>query len=330
MRRRSNSLLLSWCLRMPCKSFCQRGGISTLKRCTRILPFWCYICNMVFALRTRGRRGRSYLRFVDASWGKLLLKTTTCRHCIDMARRRRGGVRCIPGIHAARLVDSIAQRYMRLCLCFRRIRRTVFPQGTSHAAPPNRLGRHARHAAATRGQCCCLFERGSEGTAAWSAACHVRWRAWRPRTLWCWRAIFPHLNCQKWWKHAVFCTFWLANVLRATAACKFSCVLSTATSAPAALPSLLFDPADTQIIEKTQRFVTFLTFRACWSSFYWLSRMCIFFWLCYSTLLFQLSILSEVRLLNFLRSSLCSVLSVLSGSSSSSSSSSWWEYASTG
>ena len=35
-------------------------------------------------------------------------------------------------------------------------------------------------------------------------------------------AIFRHLNRQKWSKHAVFCTFWLSNVLFATAACNFS------------------------------------------------------------------------------------------------------------
>ena len=35
------------------------------------------------------------------------------------------------------------------------------------------------------------------------------------------RAIFRHLNRQKWSKHAVFCTFWLSNVLFATAACNF-------------------------------------------------------------------------------------------------------------
>ena len=65
---------------------------------------------------------------------------------------------------------------------------------------------------------------------------------------------------------------------------------------------------------KTQHFAASLTFRSCGSSFYWLSRNCIFFlltlllfsafsifWLCFSVLLFQLSILSEVRLLNFLR-----------------------------
>ena len=36
------------------------------------------------------------------------------------------------------------------------------------------------------------------------------------------RALFRHLNLQKWSEHGVFCTFWLGNVLRATAACTFS------------------------------------------------------------------------------------------------------------
>ena len=36
------------------------------------------------------------------------------------------------------------------------------------------------------------------------------------------RAIFPHPNFKKWSEHAVFCGFWLLNVLRATAACNFS------------------------------------------------------------------------------------------------------------
>ena len=37
-----------------------------------------------------------------------------------------------------------------------------------------------------------------------------------------WRALFRHLNFQKWPDHVVFCTFWLRNVLRATRACTFS------------------------------------------------------------------------------------------------------------
>ena len=64
------------------------------------------------------------------------------------------------------------------------------------------------------------------------------------------RAIFPHRNFKKWSEPVSFLTFWLQNVLLATAACNFSCVLCRATSAPAALARLLFDPADTQNIEK--------------------------------------------------------------------------------
>ena len=36
------------------------------------------------------------------------------------------------------------------------------------------------------------------------------------------RALFRHLNFQKWSEHGVFCTFWLGNVLRATTAYTFS------------------------------------------------------------------------------------------------------------
>ena len=36
------------------------------------------------------------------------------------------------------------------------------------------------------------------------------------------RALFRHLNFQKWREHVVLCTFWLPNVLRATTACTFS------------------------------------------------------------------------------------------------------------
>ncbi len=89
------------------------------------------------------------------------------------------------------------------------------------------------------------------------------------------------------------------------------------TPHPPLLTSLLFDSPDTRIIGKTQRFATSLTFGAGESSFFWLSRYCIFFLLtllhlltllscdftsslCFSSA-FQLSILSEVYYLNFLR-----------------------------
>ena len=36
------------------------------------------------------------------------------------------------------------------------------------------------------------------------------------------RALFRHLNCQKWSASGVFCTFWFRNLFRATTACTFS------------------------------------------------------------------------------------------------------------
>ena len=81
------------------------------------------------------------------------------------------------------------------------------------------------------------------------------------------RAIFPDRNFKNGSDHEVFWAFWLTNVLRATAACHFSPVCWTATSAPAALARLLFEHQEPRIIEKTQRFATFLTFGACGSSF---------------------------------------------------------------
>ena len=111
-----------------------------------------------------------------------------------------------------------------------------------------------------------------------------------------------------------FCAFSLANVLFATAACHFSPVRATATSAPAALASLLFEHQGPRFIEKTQRFATSLTFFAHVELLASDStRMLIFLlvtWLMLIFLLvtwllcdsaFQLYILSEVRLLNFLR-----------------------------
>ena len=128
------------------------------------------------------------------------------------------------------------------------------------------------------------------------------------------RAIFEHRNFQNGSAHVVFCAFWLANVLFATAACHFSPVRGTATSAPAALASLLFEHQGPRFIEKTQRFATSLTFFAHVELLASDStRMLIFLlvtWLMLIFLLltwllcdsaFQLYILSEVRLLNFLR-----------------------------
>ena len=117
------------------------------------------------------------------------------------------------------------------------------------------------------------------------------------------RAIFRHQNFKKCSDTVSFLAFWLQNVLFATASCNFWFLCWAPASAPAALTGLLFDWLHTRIIEKTQHFATWLTFGADVSSFFWLSRYCIFFlltWLLYSA--FQLSILSEVCYLNFLRS----------------------------
>ena len=89
-------------------------------------------------------------------------------------------------------------------------------------------------------------------------------------------AIFLHLNRQKCSEAVMFCTFWLSSVLFATAACNFRFRLWALTSAPAALTGLLFDWPNRRIIEKTQHVATSLTFGADVSSFFWLSRYCIF------------------------------------------------------
>ena len=83
------------------------------------------------------------------------------------------------------------------------------------------------------------------------------------------RALFEHLNFQKWSGAEVFCIFSLRNRLRATTACNFSSLISPDVSAPAALASLLFDPPEPQNHDKTQCFATFLPFRAPASSFFW-------------------------------------------------------------
>ena len=111
------------------------------------------------------------------------------------------------------------------------------------------------------------------------------------------RAIFRHQNFKKVSEDFCFLTFSLQNVLFATAACNFWFIRWPPDSAPAALTGLLFDWPDTRIIEKTQHFVTSLTFSADVSSFTWLWHYCIFCrltWLLYSA--FQLSILSEVSI----------------------------------
>ena len=96
------------------------------------------------------------------------------------------------------------------------------------------------------------------------------------------RALFRHLNFEKRSEPGVFCTFWLGSVLRATTACNFSCLIWSHGSAPAALASLLFDPPEPQITGKTQWIATFLPFRAPASS------------LSFSSLIFSLLLFSSL------------------------------------
>ena len=91
------------------------------------------------------------------------------------------------------------------------------------------------------------------------------------------RALFRHRNFQKWSDAEVFWTFWLRNVLRATTACNFSSLIWPDGSAPAALASLLFDPPELQIIGKTWKNTVFRDFPT-------FSRICIFFLLILSLL----------------------------------------------
>ena len=99
------------------------------------------------------------------------------------------------------------------------------------------------------------------------------------------RELFRHRNFKKCFKHGVLCAFWLRNALRGISACNFSSLMWLNGSAPAALASLLFDPPEPQIIGKTH-----------WSCLFFSSPL----WL-FPPLLFHLSRLSEVWLLNFLR-----------------------------
>ena len=138
---------------------------------------------------------------------------------------------------------------------------------------------------------------------------------------------FQHCNFQKWSEPLVFCTFWLRNVLRATTACTFSTSqLPKVVRRWGVLYILTWKCASRH--NGVQFFISHLaswlrtrrfsepTFRPSGATNHWkntvfrdfptFSRICIFFLLIFSLLTlftsaFQLSILSEVSLLNFLR-----------------------------
>ena len=141
------------------------------------------------------------------------------------------------------------------------------------------------------------------------------------------RAIFRHRNFQKWSDHGVFCTFWLQNVLRATTACTFSTSQLPKVVRSSSVLSILtwkcasrhngvhFFMSHLASWLRTRRFSE-PTFRPSGATNHWkntvnrdfpiFSRIYLFFLLIFSLLTlftsaFQLSILSEVSLLNFLR-----------------------------
>ena len=147
------------------------------------------------------------------------------------------------------------------------------------------------------------------------------------------RTLFRHRNFQKWSEPLVFLTFWLRNMLRATAACTFStsqlpkvvrpwCVLYILTSKCASRHNgVQFFISHLASWLRTRRFSE-PTFRPSGATNHWkntvfrdfptFSRICIFCLLTLSLLIFlfsmplpcsafHLSILSEVWLLNFLR-----------------------------
>ena len=153
------------------------------------------------------------------------------------------------------------------------------------------------------------------------------------------RALFQHLDFQKWSEALVLCAFWLRNVLRATTACTFSTsqlpkvvrdrqFLTLLTSKCASRHNgVQFFIAPVASWLRTRRFSE-PTFRPSGATNHWkntvfrdfptFSRICIFCLLTLSLLIFSLliflfslplpcsafhlSILSEVWLLNFLRS----------------------------
>ena len=138
------------------------------------------------------------------------------------------------------------------------------------------------------------------------------------------RGIFQHRNFQNGSAPVVFSTFWLTNMLRATAACHFWPVCQNSYLRTRRFSEATFRTSATTNHWKNTAIRDFTNiFRACWTPCYWLctpvdllapdsTHMLIFLlltWLlCDSSL--QLYILSEVRLLNFLRWPLWKLISI--------------------
>ena len=100
------------------------------------------------------------------------------------------------------------------------------------------------------------------------------------------RALFRHLNFQKWSENGVFCTFWLRHVLRATTACNCSISHLARWLRTRRFSEPTFRPSGATNHWKNTVFCDFPTF----------SRICIFFLLTLSLLwspLFYSSLLSD-------------------------------------
>ena len=110
------------------------------------------------------------------------------------------------------------------------------------------------------------------------------------------RALFRDLNFQKWSEPGVFCTFWLPNVLRAPTACTFS---------TSQLPKVLRPWCALYILTwkcaSRHNGVHFFDISTAKSGPHLFFLLIFLFSLPLPCSAFHLSILSEVRLLNFLR-----------------------------
>ena len=71
------------------------------------------------------------------------------------------------------------------------------------------------------------------------------------------RALFRHLNFQKWSENGVLCTFWLGNVLRATMACTFS--TSQLPKVLRATTACTFSTSQLPKVVRTPQFLTHFT-----------------------------------------------------------------------
>ena len=133
------------------------------------------------------------------------------------------------------------------------------------------------------------------------------------------RALFRDLHVKKCSETGVLCTFWLGHVLRATTACNFSISHLASWLRTRRFSEPTFRPSGAhESLEKHSVLRLSYLFRAPGSSFFWdflfcdlLSSSLLFSSLTLPISVFHLSILSEVWLLDFLRSHYISYISTV-------------------